>query len=143
VVIALPEAEFEAWVKAQLADSRTQQQDVERLWTRQELMDQGKTVYANSCATCHQPEGQGLTPAFPALAGSKIATGPVDAHIDIVMHGRAGTAMSAWREKLSATDIAAALTYTRNAFGNDTGDSVQPITIANLKRQGAAQGTAP
>ena len=88
-------------------------------------------------------EGQGLEPAFPALAGSEIATGPVEAHIDIVMNGRAGTAMSAWRDQISESDIAAALTYTRNAFGNNTGDIVQPITIANIKRQGIEQGTAP
>ncbi len=143
VIIALPEAEFEAWAEAQLADSRNQQQDVERLWTREELMQQGKSVYASACATCHQPDGQGLTPAFPALAGSKFATGPLDAHIDIVMNGRAGTAMSGWREKLSAADIATALTYTRNAFGNDTGDVVQPITIAEIMRQNAAGGTTP
>jgi len=143
VVVALPEVEFEAWVKEQLADSDNQQQQVERLWTRQELLQQGKTVYATACATCHQPDGQGLTPAFPALAGSKVATGPVDAHIDVVMNGRAGTAMSAWRNKLSETDIAAVLTYTRNAFGNETGDVVQPITIAEIKRQSTEQGTAP
>ena len=143
VVVALPQAEFDEWTQQQMADSQVQQQEMERLWTRQELMQHGESVYANACASCHQAEGQGLTPAFPALAGSKIATGPVDAHIDIVMNGRVGTAMSAWREKLSATDIAAALTYTRNAFGNDTGDVVQPITIAEFKRQDTDQGTAP
>lgn len=143
VVIALPPAEFDAWTRQQLADSQHQQQQMERLWTQQELMQRGESVYATACASCHQSEGQGLAPAFPALAGSKIATGPVDAHIDIVMNGRAGTAMSAWREKLSATDIAAALTYTRNAFGNDTGDVVQPLTIAKIKRQNTKQETAP
>jgi cytochrome c oxidase subunit 2 len=143
VVVALPQAEFDAWTRQQLADSQDQQQDTERLWTRQELMQHGESVYANACASCHQAQGQGLAPAFPALAGSEIATGPVDAHIDIVMNGRAGTAMSAWREKLSETDIAAALTYTRNAFGNDTGDVVQPLTIANIKRQNTEQETAP
>ena len=106
-------------------------------------MRHGQGVYENACATCHQPDGMGLTPAFPALAGSSIVTGPVAAHIDIVMNGRAGTAMSAWREKLSETDIAAALTYTRNAFGNDTGDVVQPVTIANIKRQSDEKVTAP
>jgi len=143
VVIALPEAEYEAWVNDQLADVRLEKQDIERLWTRQELMQHGKSVYESACATCHQPDGQGLTPAFPALAGSSIATGPIDEHIDVVMNGRAGTAMSAWREKLPETDIAAALTYTRNAFGNETGDVVQPITIADIKRQSDEQGTAP
>jgi cytochrome c oxidase subunit 2 len=143
VVIALPKDEFEAWTQTQTVDAHSQAMDANRLWTRQELMQRGQSVYDNMCATCHQPDGQGLVPAFPALAGSEIATGPVEAHIDIVMNGRAGTAMSAWRDQLSETDIAAALTYTRNAFGNDTGDIVQPITIANIKRQGIEQGTAP
>jgi cytochrome c oxidase subunit 2 len=143
VVIALPAAEFETWVKAQRFDAQNQQRDASRLWTRQELMQQGKTVYESVCATCHQLNGKGLTPAFPALAGSTITTGPVAANIDIVMNGRAGTAMSAWSEQLSDTDIAAALTYTRNAFGNQTGDLVQPVTIADMKRQGIEQGSAP
>ena len=143
VVVALPAAEFETWVKAQRFDAQNQQRDASRLWTRQELMQQGKTVYESVCATCHQLNGKGLTPAFPALAGSTITTGPVAANIDIVMNGRAGTAMSAWSEQLSDTDIAAALTYTRNAFGNQTGDLVQPVTIADMKRQGIEQGSAP
>ena len=143
VVVALPQDEFDLWAMEQLADSRDQQQDTKRLWTRQELMVHGESVYASACATCHQADGQGLTPAFPALAGSPIATGPVEAHIDIVMNGRAGTAMSAWREKLSETDIAAALTYTRNAFGNHSGDVVQPLTIAKIKRATTDQETAP
>jgi cytochrome c oxidase subunit 2 len=143
VVVALPQAEFDTWVSEQLAESGIQQQQTERLWTQQDLMQHGESVYASACATCHQADGKGLTPAFPALAGSKIATGPVDAHIDIVLNGRTGTAMSAWRNKLSATDLAAALTYTRNAFGNNTGDLVQPMTIAEIKRQSTEQGTAP
>ena len=143
VVKALPEDEFEAWASERMVDARNQEQETNRLWTREELMRHGQGVYENACATCHQPDGMGLTPAFPALAGSSIVTGPVAAHIDIVMNGRAGTAMSAWREKLSETDIAAALTYTRNAFGNDTGDVVQPVTIANIKRQSDEKVTAP
>jgi cytochrome c oxidase subunit 2 len=143
VVVALPEDEFEVWVSEQLADAQNQEQDSQRLWTKAELMEHGESVYKRVCATCHQPDGQGLTPAFPALAGSPVATGPLDAHIDVVMNGRTGTAMSAWRSILSEADLAAALTYTRNAFGNNTGDIVQPITIADIKRQSDEQGTAP
>jgi len=142
VVIALPEAEFEAWAKDQLAGAQVQQQEAKRLWTRQDLMDQGKTVYESVCAACHQKDGQGLSPAFPALAGSSIATGPIEAHIDIVMYGRAGTAMNGWSNILSDTDMAAVLTYTRNAFGNETGDVVQPVTIADMKRISVEQVTA-
>jgi cytochrome c oxidase subunit 2 len=95
-------------------------------------MSHGENVYATQCATCHQGDGQGLQPAFPALAGSQVATGPVADHIKVVLQGRNGTAMRGFSDMLSAQDIAAALTYTRNAWGNQTGDVVQPSTIAQL-----------
>ncbi|MGD9021741.1 MAG: cytochrome c oxidase subunit II [Lysobacterales bacterium] len=140
VVNAVSEQEYEAWVQTQLSSSEAQQQDMQRLWTRAELMEHGQAVYEKVCATCHQPNGSGLPPAFPALAGSAVATGPVSENIDVVMNGRAGTAMAAWRSVLSEADIAATLTYTRNAFGNDTGDVVQPVTIAGMN--GEPQGTS-
>lgn len=143
VVTALPQNEYDAWVKKQLADNNDLQEDAARLWTRAELMEHGKAVYESSCSSCHQLKGKGLLPAFPAIAGSQIATGPVEDHIDVVMNGRTGTAMAAWRNQLSDADIASALTYTRNAFGNQTGDVVQPITIADIKRQSTELRTAP
>jgi len=133
VLKVLPKAEYQSWVREQRREMAHEQADVERLWSRDELMSLGEDVYAAQCATCHQADGQGLAPGFPALAGSQVATGPLKDHIDIVLHGREGTAMQAWGEMLSDTDIAAALTYTRNAFGNDTGDVVQPQTIARIK----------
>jgi cytochrome c oxidase subunit 2 len=133
VLNVLPKPEYRAWVEQQRRDMAHDQADIERLWTRQELMDLGADVYATQCATCHQADGQGLAPGFPALAGSEVATGPLQDHIDVVLHGRDGTAMQAWGTMLSASDIAAALTYTRNAFGNETGDVVQPQTIARIK----------
>ncbi|MGD2127959.1 MAG: cytochrome c [Lysobacterales bacterium] len=96
-------------------------------------MNLGQQVYAAQCATCHQADGEGLAPAFPALAGSAVAQGPLQENISVVLNGRDGTAMPAWGNMLSEQDIAAALTYTRNAFGNDTGDVVQPKTIARIK----------
>jgi cytochrome c oxidase subunit 2 len=133
VLKVLPKAEFASWIQEQRRDMAHEQADVERLWSREELMSLGENVYATQCATCHQADGQGLAPGFPALAGSKVATGPLQDHIEIVLNGRDGTAMQAWGKMLSDADIAAALTYTRNAFGNDTGDVVQPQAIARIK----------
>jgi cytochrome c oxidase subunit 2 len=62
-----------------------------------------------------------------------VSQGPLDENINVVLHGREGTAMQAWGAMLSDSDIAAALTYTRNAFGNETGDVVQRQTIARIK----------
>ena len=133
VLNVLPKDEFQDWARQQRRTMAHEQADVERLWTRDELMTLGENVYAAQCATCHQADGQGLAPAFPALAGSEVANGPVNENIEIVLHGREGTAMQAWGGMLSDSDIAAALTYTRNAFGNETGDVVQPQTIARIK----------
>jgi cytochrome c oxidase subunit 2 len=133
VLEVLPKADYRAWVAQQRRAMAHEAAAVERLWTRQELMDLGEDVYATQCATCHQADGEGLAPGFPALAGSQVVNGPLQDHIDVVLNGRAGTAMQAWGPLLSPADIAAALTYTRNAFGNETGDVVQPQTIARIK----------
>ena len=133
VLNVLPRAEYEIWAQKQRQGMAHEQTEIERLWTRDELMELGENVYAAQCATCHQADGQGLAPAFPALAGSGITNGPLNDNIEIVLHGREGTAMQAWGTMLSESDIAAALTYTRNAFGNATGDVVQPQTIARIK----------
>jgi len=133
VLNVLPKADYQRWVQDQRREMAHREAELERLWSRDELMSLGENVYATQCATCHQTDGQGLAPGFPALAGSRVATGPLQEHIDVVLHGREGTAMQAWGDMLSEADIAAALTYTRNAFGNDTGDVVQPQAIARIK----------
>jgi cytochrome c oxidase subunit 2 len=133
VLNVLPKAEFQSWIQQQRQGMAHEQAEVERLWARDELMDLGEEVYAAQCATCHQANGQGLAPAFPALAGSAVVNGPVDENIAVVLNGRKNTAMQAWGAMLSDSDIAAALTYTRNAFGNETGDLVQPQTITRIK----------
>jgi cytochrome c oxidase subunit 2 len=133
VLEVLPKAEYQIWVQKQRRSMAQEQAEIERLWTRDELMVLGENVYAAQCATCHQADGQGLAPAFPALAGSDIANGPLNNFIEIVLQGREGTAMQAWGNMLSDSDIAAALTYARNAFGNEAGDVVQPQTITRIK----------
>jgi len=133
VLEALPPVEYGQWVSQKRREGAQAEIEAQRLWTLQELMIHGQSVYAVQCATCHQSDGSGLAPAFPALAGSAVATGPVDEHIDVVLNGRDGTAMQAWGKMLSDSDLAAALTYTRNAFGNNTGDLVQPQTVARIK----------
>lgn len=92
-------------------------------------MTEGKTLYENNCAICHKSDGKGMPPAFPALKGSKIATGPVLAHIATVLYGRPHTAMKAFKDTLNDEDIAAIITYERNAWGNNTGDVVQPAQV--------------
>ena len=98
------------------------------VWDMETAMQRGEKAYVTYCAACHQANGEGLAPAFPALKGSPIALGDVAAHIDIIVNGKPGTAMAAFNY-LSAEDIAAVTTYERNAWGNDTGDLVKPQDI--------------
>jgi len=99
-------------------------------YTKAELMAKGEAVYKKSCFFCHGANGEGQGP-FPALVGSKITTGPVAAHINIVANGKPNTAMAAFaKQGLSALDIAAVVTYERNAWGNNTGDVVQPSQVS-------------
>ena len=133
VLEVLPPEQFQQWVNQQKQNAATEQAESERLWTQQELMERGESVYQTQCATCHQADGSGLAPAFPALAGSAVVTGPLAEHISVVLNGRSGTAMQAFGDLLSGSDIAAVLTYTRNSFGNETGGVVQPQAIAQIK----------
>ena len=99
-----------------------------------ELMERGEATYATYCAACHQPDGKGVPPAFPALAGEGVSvdTDAVGEHKQIVLYGKTGTAMSAFGETLSPSEIAAVITYERDAWGNETGDLVQPSEIQSM-----------
>lgn len=129
VVRAVSQNEYDDWIAKKRDEAAAVYEIVGKEWTHDELMQKGEEVYNRVCATCHQPNGQGLPPAFPALAGSAIATGPIQGHIDIVLHGKAGTAMQAFGQQLNAAEIASVITYERNAFGNNVGDMVQPKEI--------------
>ncbi len=99
-----------------------------KTWTKEQLMEMGEDT-SSRCIACHGVDGKGIPGVFPAIAGSPVATGPIDAHIDIVMFGKAGTAMQAFAGQLSDEEIAAVLTYQRNAYGNAVGDVVLPSDI--------------
>ncbi|NTS76528.1 cytochrome c oxidase subunit II [Catenovulum sp. SM1970] len=129
VVIAKEPEEFDTWLADKVEEKRKAQEEEQRLlamnMTMEELMSEGERVYLASCASCHQPNGMGLPGVFPGLVGSPIALGDVDAHINIVINGQTGTAMPAFGKQLSKKEVAAVVTYERNAWGNNTGDLVQ------------------
>jgi len=107
----------------------------------EELMSLGEKAYLGHCAACHQASGSGLPPAFPALKGSPVTTGDVKAHINVVVNGRAGTGMQAFGKQLTMNEIAAIVTYERNAWGNNTGDAVQAADVQAVVSGGAEESS--
>ena len=78
--------------------------------------DEGATLFKQNCSACHQPLGQGIPGAFPALAGNAFVQGDPKAVAHVLLNGRGG--MPNFREDLTNEQIAAVLTYVRQAWGN-------------------------
>lgn len=132
VVRVVEQDEFDAWYAEKQAAAAAIAELANQDWTLDQLVDQGQTVYNTYCVACHQANGQGLPPAFPALTGSPIATGPIAGHADVVLNGVPGTAMAAYRNQLNPVDLAAVITFERNRLGNNTGDMITPVEILQL-----------
>ena len=129
VVDARSKEDFAKWLAERKDESLKQKELTSKQWTKDELYARGEKAYQTTCAACHKPTGEGLPPMFPALKGSKIATGPIADHLSIVLHGKSGTSMAAFGKQLSPVDIAAIITYERNAWGNAVGDMLTPQDV--------------
>ncbi len=134
VVEVKEQADFDKWYAEKQEAAQKVADMTSKEFTREQLVEMGQTVYNTYCMACHQANGQGLPPTFPALAGSKVANGPLEGHLDTVLHGRKGTAMAAFGTQLSPVDIAAVITFERNSFGNKMGDMATPLQVYQLQQ---------
>jgi len=134
VVEVKSKEDYAAWVAVQKTKVAAAADDPSKVWTVADLTAKGAEIYAANCVACHQANGKGVPGAFPALDGSKIVTGPLPAQIALVLAGKPGTAMPAWKQ-LSNADIAAVITYTRNSWGNHTGEAVQPAQVVAARKE--------
>ena len=124
--------DYEAWLAEQHAltakAADAEKASLSASMSKEELMQLGETTYMAHCAACHQPTGLGLPPTFPALKGSLVATqGSVKDHILLVLNGKG--MMPPFGKQLSLKEVAALVTYERNAWGNDTGELVQSSDV--------------
>jgi len=129
VVEVKSKADYATWVADQQAAAKAAADSANKTWSKAELMAQGEGVYNTNCAGCHKKDGSGMPPIFPAMTGSPIANGAAADHIAIVLHGKGG--MPAFK-MLGDADLAAVITYERNAFGN-TGSVVQPSDVKSAR----------
>ena len=133
VVNAVSEPEYNEWLAGMKADAAAAASAADEEWSMQDLMARGETVYQANCSACHGATGAGIPGAFPAMTGSPVVLGDAAGHVDIVVNGKAGTSMAAFKAQLNDVDIAAVITFERNSFGNSVGDAVQPSTIKNAR----------
>ncbi|MGB1701686.1 MAG: cytochrome c oxidase subunit II [Cycloclasticus sp.] len=133
VVEVKSQDDYETWLAEQKTGAAVAQVEVIKELDSAELNSKGKDIYNANCVACHQQNGQGVPGVFPAITGSTIATGDINQHIDMIMNGKAGTAMAAFKEQLNDVELAAVVTYQRNSLGNNVGDVVQPTAIAALR----------
>jgi len=96
----------------------------------------GKTVYEANCAQCHRTNGAGLPATFPALNNNPFVVGDPNPVIATVLNGLKGNLgqMPAWQDKLDNEQIAAVVTYIRQAWSNRAAP-VTPAMVAARRRK--------
>lgn len=88
---------------------------------------QGRLLYKQHCANCHQDDGSGLGQLIPPLAGSDYLQKNPEEIICLIRHGKKGPIVVNGLEynqamppnpELTAIEIAEIATYIDNAWGN-------------------------
>ena len=137
VVKVVEKDEYNDWVSAKKEEAIKLAELTEKEWSLAELTERGEGVYQKNCVACHQMNGEGLPPIFPALAGSDIVMFDKNRNVEILMEGVQGAAMQSFANQLSEVDMAAVITYTRQAWGNaekGDGEYVVPSDIVEYKK---------
>jgi cytochrome c oxidase subunit 2 len=133
VVKAVTMDDYTAWVSEKKIEQEAKKNTKDMVLTMAELMTKGEGVYKAQCIACHQATGEGIKGVFPSIAGSSVAIESDNRlrHVQQIIYGKG--LMPAFGEQLSDLDIAAVTTYERNAWGNNTGDIVQPKEISDAR----------
>jgi len=131
-VKVVSQPDYALWVEGKRKEMAAAADDPAKVWTLDDLVARGEKVYNANCAACHRADGKGAGP-IKALDGSAIVTGDPSAQIAILLNGAANGAMPAWKQ-LSDTELAAVVTYTKNAWSNKTGKLVQPAELVAARK---------
>ena len=127
-VKVLAAADYTAWVDGKRKEAAAKQDDPTKVWALPDMLARGEKVYAANCAACHQANGRGAGP-IKALDGSPtVLDADHQKQLHVVLNGQNNGAMPAWKQ-LSDTDIAAVVSFTKNAWSNKTGQLVQPSEV--------------
>ena len=121
-----PRDEFVSWLEEQKLAAE-EGPDMTPFASLDDAMAAGSDIYNQACVVCHGAQGQGGV--GPTFQGTDLTMNPdrKQENIDILVNGRG--AMPSFSAQLSPREIAAVITYQRNAFGNETGDLIQPDDV--------------
>ncbi|PIM55109.1 cytochrome c oxidase subunit II [Roseateles chitinivorans] len=126
-VKVLSAKDYSAWVDGEMKKIAAKADDPSKVWTMDELMARGQKLFDANCAVCHKADGKGAG-QFPALDGSAIVKAEDHAaQLHLVLNGKGQ--MPAWKGVLKDSEIAAVVTYTKNAWSNKTGQLIQPAEV--------------
>lgn len=130
VVEAVSETAYQQWLDSHAASAAEVPAPAQGDWNMELALSRGSALYDRHCAACHKADGSGLPPLYPPLKDSSIAVSTdINRHIDLVLHGVPGSAMQAYASSLDNAELAAIITYERNAWGHNTGDLVTPDDV--------------
>lgn len=105
-----------------------------KTWTDEELqlLERGKRLYTGRCAGCHLRTGEGqMVVGAPALKGSAMVKGDLPPYIMLVLKGR--MSMPGFARSLKDDELAAILSYERNAWGNAADDLVLSADVKSVR----------
>ena len=132
-VKVVSQADYTKWVEGKKKELAAKADDPTKVWALADISARGEKVYSANCAVCHKPDGTGAGP-IKALDGSALVQDADKAKvIDVLLNGRNNGAMPAWKA-LSDTEIAAVISYAKNAWSNKTGQIVQPADIVSARK---------
>jgi len=125
--------DYSAWVEAKHKEMAAKADDPNKVWELAALKERGAKIYAANCAACHQANGKGAGPIKPLDGSPVVLDGDKIREITTVLQGVNNGAMPSWRQ-LSDTELAAVITFTKNNWGNKTGQLVQPSEVAAARK---------
>ena len=132
-VVVKSEADYTAWVDAQRKAIAAKADDPNKVWKMDELQARGEKVYAANCLACHQANGKGGGAVKPLDGAAVVLDADKAKQIHVLLAGQNNGAMPSWKQ-LSDTEIAAVVTYTKNHWGNATGQAVQPAEVVAARK---------
>jgi cytochrome c oxidase subunit 2 len=132
-VKVLSQVDYSAWVAGKHKEMAALADDPGKVWKLDDLVARGAKVYAANCAVCHQASGKGGGPVKPLDGAAVVLDANKIREITVLLQGQNNGAMPSWKQ-LSDTELAAVITFTKNNWGNTTGQLVQPADVVAARK---------